>query len=62
MPYNALEGFYQVLPVGKANFFCDKNTGFLINSGHKIAAAIVSDFWRGGFRCDGGGASTAVRF
>ena len=36
-------------------FFCEKKNGFLSHSGHKIAAAIVSDFWRGGFGCDGGG-------
>ena len=41
-------------PVGESNVFSEKNTGFLINSGHKAAAAIVSDFVRGGFRYGGG--------
>ena len=40
--------------VDEAIFSSEKNTGFLINSVHKTAAAIVSDFGRGGFRCDGG--------
>ena len=35
--------------VGWANCFCEKNTAFLINSGHKTAAVIVLDFGRAGF-------------
>ena len=42
-------------PVGEANCFSKKNTEFLINSGHKIVAVIVSDFGRGGFCCSRGG-------
>ena len=34
---------------------------FLINRDHKTAAAIVSDFGRGGFRCGRGGADAALR-
>ena len=44
----------QVSPIGKSNLFSDKNTGFSIFSGHKTASAIVSDFGRGGFHCNGG--------
>ena len=44
-----------MFPVGEANFLSKKKTGFLINIGHKTAAAIVSYFGRGGFRYDGGG-------
>ena len=49
-----------MFPVGEANFLARKNNGFLINSGHKTAAAIVSDFGRGGFRCGGGGCGYGV--
>ena len=48
-------------PVGEANFFSEKKTGFSINSGHKIAAEIVLDFGRGGFLCGRGDATTALR-
>ena len=50
-----------MFPIGDAIFLARKNIGFLINSGHKIAALIVSDFGRGGFRCGGGDAATALR-
>ena len=50
-----------MFPVGEANFFSEKNTGVSIDSGHKTAAAIVSDLGRGRFRCGGGGAATALR-
>ena len=51
-----------MFPIGEANFCSKKNTGVLINSGYKTAAAVVSDFGKGGFCCDGGGgASTALR-
>ena len=42
-----------MFPVGEANCFCEKNTGFLMNNGHKTAADIVSKFSRGGFCCGG---------
>ena len=32
--------------VSEANFFSEKNTGFLSHSGHKTAAAVASDFGR----------------
>ena len=35
--------------------FFVKNTEFLRHSGHKTAAAFVSDFGLGGFGCGGGG-------
>ena len=50
-----------MFPVGKANCFSDKNAGYFINSGHKTAAEIVSDFGRGGFCCGGGDAATALK-
>ena len=40
-----------MFPVGQDDFLAIKNTEFLIRSGHKKAAAIVSDFGRGGFHC-----------
>ena len=40
--------------MSKANFFREKNTDFLSHSGHKTAAAIVSDFGWDGFCCGGG--------
>ena len=40
--------------VGEAIFLARKY-GFLSHSDHKTAAAIVSDFGRGGFGCGGGG-------
>ena len=39
MPSNTLEGFPSV-PCERALFLARKNTGFLINSCHKTAAAI----------------------
>ena len=43
-----------MFPVGEAIFLAIKNTGFLINSGHKIAAAIVSDLGGADFVAVGG--------
>ena len=43
-----------MFPVGEAIFLAIKNTGFLINSGHKIAAAIVSDLGGAAFVAVGG--------
>ena len=49
-----------MFPVSEANFFSEKNTDFLSHSGHKTAAAIVSDFGRGGFGCGRGNGDTAL--
>ena len=43
-----------MFPVSEDVFLARKNR-FLCHSCHKIAAAIVSDFGRGGFGCGGGG-------
>ena len=40
-------------PVGEAKKLARKNTGFSINSDHKKAAVIVSNFGRGVFNYDG---------
>ena len=48
-----------MFPVSKAKNLSKKKTGFLRQCGHKTTATIVSDFWRGGFGCGGGGAATA---
>ena len=50
---NILRGF-PCVPCWRVNFFSDKNTGFLINSGLKIAAAIVSDLGGAAFVAAGG--------
>ena len=49
-----------MFPVGEAIFLAIKNTGFLINSGHKIAAAIVSDLGGAAFVAVGGGCSYGI--
>ena len=51
-----------MFPVGEAMFLAIKNTGFLINSGHKISAAIVSDLGGADFFCGGGDAATELRY
>ena len=48
MQPNALKGFPSV------------NTGFSSHSGHKTAAAILSDFGRGGFGYGGGGCGDGI--
>ena len=48
-----------MFPVGKANFCSNKNAGFLVDSGHKTAAAILSDSGKGGFCCVGRDAALA---
>ena len=48
--------------VGEAIVLARKNTGFLINRGHKTAGAIVSDFGRVGFRYGGEDSATVLRF
>ena len=50
-----------MFPVSEANFFFVKNTGFLSHSGHKTAAAFVSDLGLGGFGCGVGDAGTTLR-
>ena len=47
-------------PFGKFFFLARKNTRFLINSGHKTVAAIMSDFGRGGFHCGWGGVGYGI--
>ena len=50
-----------MFPVREANFFSEIKTGFLSHSGHKTAAAIVSDCGRGNFGCIGGDADMVLR-
>ena len=59
VPSNALKGFHSV-PCWREYFLAIKNTWFLINSGHKKAAAIVSDFGRGSFGYGRGDAATTL--
>ena len=49
-----------MLPVGEAIFFAREKNGFWNYSGHKTAAAIVSDLGRGGFGCERGYADTKL--
>ena len=51
-----------MFPAGEAIVLAIKNTGFLINSGHKISAAIVSDLGGADFFTVGGDAATALRY
>ena len=51
----------QVLPLSEANLSMDLKNGFLSHSFHKTAAAIVSDFGRGGLGCDVEGGATSLR-
>ena len=60
VPSNALKGFPSV-PCLRELFLSEKNTRFLIISGHKTAVAIVSDFGRADFVAAGGDAATALR-
>ena len=48
-----------MLPARYAIFVCEK-TGFSIHSGHKVAAAFVSDFGWGSFGCGRGDAATEL--
>ena len=50
-----------MFPVSEADFCFVKKNRFLRHSGHKTAAAFVSDFVWGGFGCGVGDAATALR-
>ena len=50
----------QVSSVSEDNCFSEKKYRFLINSGHKTAVAIVSDFGRGGLFLQLGGCGHGV--
>ena len=51
-----------MFPICEANSFLRGKTGFCSYSGHKTAAAIVLDFGKGGFGCNGRDAATALQF
>ena len=51
-----------MFPISNADFFCEEKTGFWSYRGHKTAAAILLDFGKGGFGCNGRDEAKALQF
>ena len=49
-----------MFPVSEAKIFSEEKNGFSSHSGHKTAAAFVSDFGWGGLGCGGGGCGHGI--